>query len=411
MRIAIVGAGLSGLTAAIALEKSGYDPVIYEATSEVGGRVKTDIVEGYQLDHGFQVLLDAYPKALEYFDYESLELQRLLPGAQIFTGKKTVTVGDPTRHFPFLLPTLEAGVAGVRDIYLLWTLHRELERMTVEEVFQIPEMTTAEFLSQRGFSEKIRRNFFIPFFSGIFLEPDLNTSCRMFSFVFKMFGKGYAVIPKKGMSALPTQLLGKLKKTEIHYNSPVKRVEEEKIILADGAEFAFDAVLIATDARGLVPDEGGNEIQWHGCDTLYFEAEKRSIQKPLIGLVANPDALVNNIFFPTSIQTGSSGPKELLSVTVVKDHDLSESELVARVEEELKGICGLGGLRFLKRYHIRKALPKVNLSGTDLSGVEKNTGNNIFLAGDHLFYGSSNAALYGGEQAAHAIVRFLGNRP
>lgn len=410
MRIAIVGAGLSGLAAAITLEKNGCNPVIFEATSEVGGRVKTDIVEGYQLDHGFQVLLDAYPKALEYFDYKDLELQRLLPGARIFTGKRIVTVGDPTRHFPFFLPTLESGVASLRDMYLLWTLHRELQGISVEEVFQMPEMTTAEFLSQRGFSEKIRRSFFSPFFSGIFLEPDLNTSSRMFCFVFKMFGKGYAVIPKNGMAALPAQLATKLKNTEIRYNSIVKRVEKGKIVLEGGTDFAFDAALIATDAGGMLPDEGEDEIQWHGCDTLYFEAEKRSISEPLIGLVADPEALVNNIFFPTSVKSASRGSKELLSVTIVRDHELSEPELLERVKAELKEFCGLEDLRFLKRYHIRKALPKVDLSGIDLSAVVKKIGKNVFMAGDHLYYGSSNAALQSGEQAAQAILKYLGTR-
>lgn len=407
MRIAIIGAGLSGLAAAITLEKSGYKPVIFEATSEVGGRIKTDIVEGYQLDHGFQVMLDAYPKAIEYFDYQDLELQRLLPGARIFTGKRTKTVGDPTRHFPFFLPTLESGVASLRDMYLLWNLHRKLQGMTVEAVFGIPEMTTAEFLYQKGFSERIQRSFFYPFFSGIFLEPDLKTSCKMFCFVLKMFGKGYAVIPKNGMSALPGQLANKLKNTEIRYNSRVKSVENGNIVLDGERDFAFDAAIIASEAGALVPGGRENEIQWHSCETLYFETEKRGISEPLIGLVAEPDALVNNIFYPTSVQTGTGGQKELLSVTIVRDHELSESELIDRVKDELRELCGLDDLRFLKRYVIRKALPKVDLSGIDLSGDVKKIRDNVFCAGDHLYYGSSNAALQSGEKAALALLTYL----
>ena len=89
-KIHIVGAGVSGLIAATVLEKNGYAPVIIEATDRVGGRVKTDIVNGYQLDHGFQVLLTAYPAAQKYLDFESLELQKFLPGAMIFKNGKQI---------------------------------------------------------------------------------------------------------------------------------------------------------------------------------------------------------------------------------------------------------------------------------------------------------------------------------
>lgn len=62
-KIHIIGAGISGLIAARVLEDNGYSPIIIEATDRPSGRVKTDIINGYQLDHGFQVLLTAYPTA------------------------------------------------------------------------------------------------------------------------------------------------------------------------------------------------------------------------------------------------------------------------------------------------------------------------------------------------------------
>ena len=71
--VIIIGAGISGLIAATQLERLGYHPTILEADSNLGGRVQTDIVDGYQLDRGFQVLLEAYPKAKEYLDYDQLE--------------------------------------------------------------------------------------------------------------------------------------------------------------------------------------------------------------------------------------------------------------------------------------------------------------------------------------------------
>ena len=83
-KIYIIGGGVSGLIAAKVLEDNGFYPTIIEASERVGGRVKTDIVDGYQLDHGFQVLLTSYPAANKYLDFEMLDLQFLLPGATIF---------------------------------------------------------------------------------------------------------------------------------------------------------------------------------------------------------------------------------------------------------------------------------------------------------------------------------------
>ena len=96
-KIHIIGGGISGLIAAKVLEEHGIYPILLEATDRVGGRVKTDIVSGYQLDHGFQVLLTAYPAAQKYLDFKALELQKFMPGATIFKNKKQVTIGDPLR--------------------------------------------------------------------------------------------------------------------------------------------------------------------------------------------------------------------------------------------------------------------------------------------------------------------------
>ena len=114
-KIHIIGAGVAGLVAAIELEKSGYAPVILETSDSVGGRVKTDIIEGYQLDHGFQVLLEAYPMAKKYLDYKGLELQKLLPGAVIYRNGHAHKIGDPTRDFSFMWATLTASIGSMAD--------------------------------------------------------------------------------------------------------------------------------------------------------------------------------------------------------------------------------------------------------------------------------------------------------
>ncbi|MFT7499039.1 MAG: phytoene dehydrogenase-like protein, partial [Porticoccaceae bacterium] len=109
-KIHVIGAGVSGLIAARVLEDNGFSPIILETTDRVGGRVKTDIVDGYQLDHGFQVLLTAYPAAQKYLDFKSLDLQKFLPGASIFKNDKQLIIGDPLREPSLLFSTLFSGI-------------------------------------------------------------------------------------------------------------------------------------------------------------------------------------------------------------------------------------------------------------------------------------------------------------
>ncbi len=77
--VVIVGAGLAGLSCARQLLQSGVDVLVLEAQDDVGGRVRTDLVDGFRLDRGFQVLQTAYPEARRQLDYQALRLQTLSP--------------------------------------------------------------------------------------------------------------------------------------------------------------------------------------------------------------------------------------------------------------------------------------------------------------------------------------------
>jgi phytoene dehydrogenase-like protein len=220
-KIHIVGAGISGLVAAKVLEDKGFEPIILEATDRVGGRVKTDVVNGYQLDHGFQVLLTAYPAAQKYLDYKALNLQRFLPGAAIFKKSKASIIGDPLRDISLLFPTLFSGIGSVKDKLKVLKLNHYLKKKSLEEIFNSKSQTTKSYLMDYGFSDEMIKQFFKPFFSGIFLETELETSSRMFEFVYKMFGEGDAAIPKAGIEAIPKQLCQNLKHSTFKFNTKV----------------------------------------------------------------------------------------------------------------------------------------------------------------------------------------------
>jgi len=406
-KIHIIGAGVSGLIAAQILENHGYHPIVIEASSTVGGRVKSDQVNGYTLDHGFQVLLTSYPAAKKYLNYDGLDLQKLLPGATIFKNGKAQTIGDPLRSLSLLFPTLLSSIGTLSDKVKILKLNSLLKKKKITAIFKTKEKTTLQYLKDFGFSNEIITDFFTPFFSGIFLETTLETSSRMFEFVYKMFGDGLAVIPKNGMQAIPNQLKDNLKKTTFKFNSLVKEVKDKHIILEDGNTLQSHITIIATDASPLISNLKNQETQWKSCDTLYFQTEKSVINKPLIGLITDEDALINNIFYHTSVATLNKKSKGLLSVTVIKNHQLEEIALIKKVVEELKSKCAITDITFLKRYQIKKALPKLTNLQYEISSTETKLKSTIFLAGDQLLNGSLNAAMIAGERAAMGVIQTL----
>ena len=403
-KIYIIGAGISGLIAAINLEKKGYTPVILEASSSIGGRIKTDIVKGYQLDHGFQVLLESYPKAKQYLDYKKLELQSFLPGATIYKNRNSQTIGDPTRSLKMLIPTMSSSIGTLGDKVKILKLNKSLKKKTLEDIFKEEEKTTLKYLQDKGFSNAMIIDFFKPFFSGIFLEPSLETSSRMFEFVYKMFGTGMATLPKAGIGAIPKQLQEQLVSTQIRLNTAVKEVSGQTVTLESGEVLESDYIIIATEVSHIVPNLRGQETAWKSCVNLYFEVDAPKDRKPLIGLVADENTRINNIFYHNTLETATTGGKSLLSVTVVADNDLSIEALKAMVTSELSTYCGINGATFLKSYVIRKALPSLSNLRNDCAPSETQLTNNIFLAGDHLLNGSLNAAMVSGERAAEGVI-------
>jgi phytoene dehydrogenase-like protein len=188
--VLVIGAGLAGLTAALELYRAGKKVLILEATDQVGGRVATELVDGYCLDVGFQVLLTAYPETKKYLNYGQLGLQNFGAGAIILHKGKRHLLADPLRHPAHVLSSLLAPVGSLQDKLNIFWLRQRLKNTNLNEVFSRPETSTYEELRKYGFSEKIINTFFRPFLGGVFLERELQTSSRMFSFVYKMFSEG-----------------------------------------------------------------------------------------------------------------------------------------------------------------------------------------------------------------------------
>jgi len=379
--IAILGGGISGIIAALELEARGVFPTLYESSGRLGGRVKTDFFDDIPLDHGFQVLLTAYPEVIKYLDLSVLELNYFKPGAYIFRKDgKVELIGDAFRDPSFFWPTIKANSAGLLDKVKLLGEQRRISALSVDEIFNQVDRPTIDSLHSK-YSQRFINQFFKPFYGGIFLEKHLNTTVIQFEFVFHMFTKGYAAMPKRGMQAVIDQLCEKLTKTKVLLNQKVTTEEALK---------RHDKV-IQTFAE--------KEQKWHGTEVFYFELPNTSKYSDklqnVIGLFPESNS-VNSIHVLKGRNTS------ILSATAIGVSEDSE-RLEMSIREEIKMRSGIESGKLVKHFKIEKALPVI--SEIRLKPDSSNADSADIRSGDYLLYPSLNAAMSSGRNAAEKALQ------
>jgi len=255
--VVVVGAGLAGLVAALRLAEAGRDVLLIEASDGVGGRVRTDVVDGFLLDRGFQVLLTAYPAVRRWLDADALELRPFAPGVVIHRRGRTVRLADPFRAPVAAARSLLGPTVTPLDALRLLRWRRAILARDGRRVAARPQVTTGARLAEEGFSDGIVEGFFRPFLAGTFFDPDLTTSSRVTELVFRCFFRGDVAIPALGMGELGAQLARRLPDGVLHLRTPVRGVArsddgtEDLEVLLDGTTVRARAVVLAVDAPSL----------------------------------------------------------------------------------------------------------------------------------------------------------------
>src|SRR5258708_33722382 len=204
--VLIIGAGLAGLACGRHLADAGVSCQIIEASDGIGGRVRTDQVDGFLLDRGFQVLLTAYPEARAVLDYAALDLKKFTPGTLSWFAGRMNQLVDPWRMPGAWIDSLRSDFCTFRDKLRIARLRSRLRRKSIEEIFSRPERFTKDALQSLGFSQEFIHRFFRPFFGGILLDAELKSSSRMFEFIFKMLSEGDTAVPTRRIVPIPAQL-------------------------------------------------------------------------------------------------------------------------------------------------------------------------------------------------------------
>ncbi|BCL80298.1 amine oxidase [Ktedonobacteria bacterium brp13] len=420
--IIIVGAGLAGLTCAKMLHEAQKEVLVLEAADQVGGRMRTDYHgDGYRLDRGFQVLFTAYPAVERHLNVQTLKQRVFDPGALMVKNDRRYEITDPLRQPTHLLPSVLNPLIPPTDKLRVVALRQQLLRLSAGEIFSGKaekdelDLTTEEYLHQKGFSDQFIDNFVRPFYGGIFLDRSLHTSARMFQFIFKMLAAGDILIPAEGIQRIPEQLASHLPRGTVRCNARVAelliandRVEGVKLI--NGEVIKGEQVVVATQSpiaekfvQRSLPMKAVSTV------TLYFAGDEQLYRQKKILLNSDPFAYVNNAVLLTNIAPTYAPPrKHLLSVTVLGNPSEDDETIATRAKLEMAHWFpdyDLQRWQLLAAYHIPFAqfaqpagiYSELPDNRTEIEG--------LYLAGEYTQSSSIQGAMHSGEHAAEEILK------
>lgn len=422
--VAIVGAGVAGLRCAGLLERAGLDVMLLEAADAPGGRVRTDLVEGFRLDRGFQVLLTAYPETRSALQYRALKLRRLMPGALVWHGGRFHRFADPWREPIAAMRLLLDDVVSLSDKLRVAALRARVRSGEPSDLFTRAEMPTYAYLRKFGFSPGMIERFFSPFFGGVFLEQELVTSSRYFQFLFRMFAAGSVAVPAEGMEKIPEQLAARLKagtlETSIRVTRLTRSAQRFAVALADGRVIVAKHVVLAVaehEQRPLLADimspkraQAREAREWNRTTTLYYTAPVAPVEGAILvlngeGPGAGP---INNLAVMSQVSRKyAPAGQELISVSCVGIAPGTNEEmqtLDTRVREQATQWFGeqVGAWRLLAGYSIPYALPLARTTQWEASSPRLT--DNIYVCSDAQEQPSLQGAMASGRRAAEAIL-------
>jgi phytoene dehydrogenase-like protein len=428
--VVVVGGGLAGLTASRQLADAGLSVRLFEREQTLGGRVQTTAADGFQFDHGFQVLFTGYPAVRRELDLEELDLRPFSPGATIAWSNHRSAFVDPLKRPSAALRSLLNTDITLRDkLRLLW-LRIALGRVDIDTLFEGADQSIAEYLSSVGFSERFASRFAEPFYGGITLDRALTSSAKIFEYTFRMVTNGEIVVPASGMGAIAEQLHRRAVAVgvEVETGVEVDAVDADgPSICAGGERVEADAVIVATDPKqatqltGVTTPTGAQ-----GSITQYVSIAGHRQLDTGRRIIINAEDTGPTTVAPLSAVAPeyARDDRTLLSATFVGRSDGAGRDmaaLFARSDDALYGEVRAA----LGSWYPEHRFDDVELLRTDrieyaqfaqppgfyeqLPAVDTPEGA-VFLAGEYTDWSSIQGAMKSGTEAAAATKRSLESR-
>ncbi|MGD9752239.1 MAG: FAD-dependent oxidoreductase [Acidimicrobiia bacterium] len=403
--VAVIGAGLAGLAAARVTCAAGLHTVVLEAGDDVGGRVRTDVVDGFRLDRGFQILLTAYPEVQGQLDLDALRLCRFEPGAQVWTGDAFAAVADPLRRPAAVLDTARAPIGTLADKLRVARLRFDVTGTSAATLMRRPDATTADALVARGFSPAMIERFFRPLFAGIQLDPGLTTTSRMFEVIFRTLALGDAAVPAEGMAAVPRQLAAALPEGVLHCDAAVERVDGTTVQLAAGTAVHARAVVVATDGPSACRLLGLAPVGSKPVTGLWFSAAGPPVAHRRLLLDGSGRGPAANVAVLSNVAPSYAPAGRALIAAAVPGR--AEPDLEPAVRAQLTEWFGaeVGGWELLRSDVISHGQP-TQPPGSPMKRRVR-LGGGRYVCGDHRDTASIQGALFSGRRTGESVVADL----
>lgn len=396
--VIVIGAGLTGLRAAHRLSQAGLSVLVFERSGAIGGRMATHEAGGYKIDHGFQVLLTAYPEVALVEGANRLGCRSFSSGARIRHNGAFEDFVDPLRHPEELLTVLRSSIGTFADFARLFYLTRRGGRNCGSQ-----DLSTDAGLHRSGFSQRFQNTFLRPFLRGVLLDPLLRADFGLACFYLQMFAKGEAALPEGGIQALPNLLADQVGRSHIRLNAHVNAITRDEVTLDNGDSYRARQVICAVDTMSATQLGSPEQTMHHlaSC-TLYFSAPKAPFQERLV--VINADGgPITTLAVLTNVQPSYAPPGRTLIAILCIGDTATLSEETQRDSIMTQATSWYGEQVRDWNYLARVALPASVVSRPRMSvGYKEVSG--ILYAGDYLSYPSQNGALAAGRSVADLAI-------
>lgn len=403
--VVVVGAGLAGLRCAQALVEAGRDVVVLEAADAVGGRIRTERVDGFLVDRGFQLLNPAYPAVRRWVDVDALALQPFGAGVAARTEQGLSVLGHPLRE-PRLVPrTLRAVGTRPTEVAALarWAaplLRPRPGRELVEVLERRADVERRAALDAAGVDGLLRR-VVDRFFAGVLLEDDGSTADRYALLLTWMFVRGVPALPARGMQALPEQLAAPLG-DRVRLGQRVREVSGTSV-RTDAGSWSARHVVVATGAAQAAELTGVPAPATKGVVTTWWSAPGAPASD-LLHVDARPvptGPLVNAAVVSAAAPSYAPPGRHLVqgSALLGPGRDTDEQAMRRHAGE----LLGADAARWevVARHEVPEALPVQPVPFSDRRPVQVG---DLVVCGDHRDTGSIQGALVSGQRAADAVL-------
>lgn len=402
--VVVVGAGLAGLAAARTLVTAGLGVVLVESADAAGGRVRTDVVDGVQLDRGFQLFNPAYPEARHVFDLAALDLRSFSAGVVVAIGNNRHVVADPRRQPAEIVHSIAAPIGSLRAkvAFARWAI--ACGYGPAGRIKSTPDRSLSEELHRRGLDGEISDRVLKPFLAGVLGERDLSTSRRFAELLVRSFVRGSPSLPAAGMQALPNQLAAALPADVLQLSTTASAVRADAVVTNRGTITAR-AVVVACDPAAACALVGLPTPQLRGLTTYYHLAEDSPSNSPMLHLDGdNRGPVVNTAVVSNVAPSYSAGAALIASTVLGADTDAATREIARRQAGRIYGV-NTDHWQHIATYPIKHALPAMLPPLTLRKPARLDSG--LFIAGDHRDTASIQGALISGRRAATAAIAHI----